>query len=208
MNKTLRIRLWSGVAVLSVALGLIVASLATTRTHPDTASAARELGKRVEGRTELLEGFVRQALDADPDAWLRLEGLPEDMVLYRYRNDTLQSWVHQFPLRNDDIRSRTVVQRLGDGRGTSASPLAQLSETFTFVNYGPKWFLARSVREGDLTVIAGLEVVNELKSTSFNAVQPLKRLFAPMDPCIPTAVPSTDSKVTFSICELSSYREW
>ena len=176
MNKTLRIRLWSGVAVLSVALGLIVASLATTRTHPDTASAARELGKRVEGRTELLEGFVRQALDADPDAWLRLEGLPEDMVLYRYRNDTLQSWVHQFPLRNDDIRSRTVVQRLGDGRGTSASPLAQLSETFTFVNYGPKWFLARSVREGDLTVIAGLEVVNELKSSSFNGINPRLKL--------------------------------
>ncbi|MBQ3766377.1 MAG: cache domain-containing protein [Bacteroidales bacterium] len=172
MSKALRIRLWSGVAVLSVALVLIVASLLTTRSHPDTASAASDLGKRVERRVDVLESYVRRALEADPDSWLRLEGLPEDMVVYRYREDTLQSWAHQFPLRNDDIRGRTVVQRLGDGRGESVSPLAQLTETFTFVNYGPKWYLARSVREGDLTVISGLELVNELKSSSFNGINP------------------------------------
>ena len=176
MSKTLRIRLWSGVAVLSVALVLIVASLVTTRSHPDTASAARDLGKRVERRVDVLEGYVRQALEADPDSWLRLEGFPEDMVLYRYRDDTLQTWAHQFPLRNDDIRARTVVQRLGDGRGESISPLAQLTETFSYVNYGPKWYLARSVREGNLTVIAGLELVNELKSSSFNGINPRLRL--------------------------------
>ena len=172
MSKTLRIRLWSGVAVLSVALALIVASLLSTRSHPDTASAARALGERVEQRMDVLESYVRQAFETDPESWLRLEGLPEDMVVYRYRDDTLQSWAHQFPLRNDDIRSRTIVQRLGDGRGESISPLAQLSETFTFVNYGPKWYLARSVREGNLTVIAGLELVNELKSSSFNGINP------------------------------------
>ena len=176
MNKALRIRMWSGVAVLSVALVLIVASLLTTRFHPDIASAADELGKRVEQRVDVLETYVRRALEADPDSWLRLEGLPEDMVVYRYREDTLQSWAHQFPLRNDDIRGRTVVQRLGDGRGESVSPLAQLTETFTFVNYGPKWYLARSVREGDLTVISGLELVNELKSSSFNGINPRLRL--------------------------------
>ena len=176
MNKALRIRMWSGVAVLSVALVLIVASLLTTRFHPDIASAADELEKRVEQRVDVLETYVRRALEADPDSWLRLEGLPEDMVVYRYREDTLQSWAHQFPLRNDDIRGRTVVQRLGDGRGESVSPLAQLTETFTFVNYGPKWYLARSVREGDLTVISGLELVNELKSSSFNGINPRLRL--------------------------------
>ena len=176
MSKALRIRQWVGVAVLSVALALIVVSLLTTRSHPDTASAARDLGARVEQRMDVLEGYVRQALEADPGSWLRLEGLPEDMVVYRYRDDTLQSWAHQFPLRNDDIRARTIVQRLGDGRGESISPLAQLSETLSFVNYGPKWYLARSVREGDLTVIAGLELVNELKSSSFNGINPRLRL--------------------------------
>ena len=147
MNRNLRIRLWSGAAVLSVALVLLVASLLTTQSHPDTASAARDLGARVEQRMSLLDGYVREALDADPAAWLRLEGLPEDMVVYRFHGDTLKSWTHQFPVRNDDIRSRTVVQRLGDGRGASASPLALLTSNWTFSNFGPKWYLARAARE-------------------------------------------------------------
>ena len=176
MSKILRIRFWAGVAVLSVALALLAASLLANQSHPDTESTARDLGRRVEKRLALLDDYARQALDADPDAWLRLEGLPEDMVVYRYREDTLQSWAHQFPLRNDDIRSRTLIQRLGDGRSNAASPLAALSSAVTYVNYGPKWFLARSIEEGDLTVIVGLEVVNELKSSPFNGVNPRFRL--------------------------------
>ena len=176
MSKSFRIRLWSGVAVLSVALVLLLFSLLTNQSHPDTASAARELGKRVEKRLASLERYAQEALDADSGEWLRLVDLPEDMVVYRYRADTLQSWAHQFPLRNDDIRSRTLVQRLGDGRGNAVSPLSTLSSTWTYVNYGPKWFLARSIKEDDLTVIVGLEVVNELKSSSFNGVNPRFRL--------------------------------
>ena len=176
MSKTLRIRLWSGVAVLSVALALLVASLLTNQSNPDTASTAREVGLRVEKRLAILENYAQQALKADPQAWLRLEDLPEDMVVYRYHEDTLKSWAHQFPLRNDDIRSLTLFQRLGDGRSNAASPLAALTSTLTYVNYGPKWYLARSIREGEQTVIIGLEIVNELKSSPFNGVNPRFRL--------------------------------
>lgn len=176
MSKQARIRLWAGVAVIAVALVLLAASLLSGQSHPDTASAAKELGTRVEKRVNLLEEYVNQALTSSPDAPFRLENLPEDMVLYRYREDTLQSWNHQFPIRNDDIRSRTVVQRLGDARGNTVSPLSALTSTLNYVNYGPKWFLAKSVREGEITVIAGLEVVNELNAGSFNGVNPRFRL--------------------------------
>ena len=131
MSKTRRIRFWSGVAVLSVALVLMAVSLLTNQSNPDTASTARETGRRVEKRLAILENYAQQALKADPQAWLRLEDLPEDMVVYRYREDTLQSWAHQFPLRNDDIRPRTLIQRLGDGRSNAASPLAALTSTLT-----------------------------------------------------------------------------
>ena len=110
MSKVLRIRLWSGVAVLSVALALLVVSLLTNQKHPDTTSMARELGFRVERRLAELDGYAAKALTADSEEWLRLEDLPEDMVVYRYREDTLQSWAHQFPLRNDDIRPLTLVR--------------------------------------------------------------------------------------------------
>ena len=176
MSKTLRIRFWSGVAVLSVALALMAASLLTNQRNPDTESTARDLGRRVEKRLAILDGYAQKALEADPEAWLRLEDLPEDMVVYRYHEDTLKSWAHQFPLRNDDIRFLTLIQRLGDGRSNAASPLAALTSTLTYVNYGPKWYLARSIREGDQTVIVGLEVINELKSSPFNGVNPRFRL--------------------------------
>ena len=172
MSKKLRIRLWSGVAVLSVALALLIVSLLTNQKHPDTTSMARELGVRVERRLAELDGYAARALAADSEEWLRIEDLPEDMVIYRYREDTLQSWVHQFPLRNDDIRPLTLVQRLGDGRGDATSPLSMLSSTLTYVNYGPKWYLARMEKSGPMTVIVGLEVVNELKSSTFNGVNP------------------------------------
>ena len=172
MSKKLRIRLWSGVAVLSVALALLVVSLLTNQKHPDTASTARELGVRVERRLAELDGYAARALAADSEERLRIEDLPADMVGYRNRADTLQSWVHQFPLRNDDIRPLTLVQRLGDGRGNASSPLSTLSSTLTYVNYGPKWYLARMEKSGPMTVIVGLEVVNELKSSPFNGVNP------------------------------------
>ena len=176
MSKPLRIRFWSGVAVLSAALVLLVVSFLTNQSNPDTAATAGELGRRVEQRLAILDGYADRALQADPEAWLRLEDLPEDMVVYRYHEDTLKSWAHQFPIRNDDIRSLTLVQRLGDGRSYTASPLASLSATLTYVNYGPKWYLARSIQEGDITVIVGLEVANELKTSPFNGVNPRFRL--------------------------------
>ena len=73
MSKTLRIRFWTGVAVLSVALALLAASLLANQSHPDTESTARDLGRRVEKRLALLDDYARQALEADPEAWLRLE---------------------------------------------------------------------------------------------------------------------------------------
>ena len=73
MNRKLGIRLWSGVAVLSVALALLVVSLLTNRKHPDTASMARELGVRVERRLAELDGYAARALTADSEEWLRLE---------------------------------------------------------------------------------------------------------------------------------------
>ena len=175
MNKSLRIRFWSGVAVLSVALALLAASLVTNQSNPDAASSARDLARRVEKRLAVLDRYAAEALESDDD-WLRLQDLPEDMVVYRYREDTLQSWAHQFPLRNDDIRSRTLIQRLGDGRSNAASPLSTLSSTLTYVNFGPKWYLARSIKEDDRTVIVGLEIVNELRSRPFNGTNPRLKL--------------------------------
>ena len=170
MNKHRRI--WESLSVVLVmtALVLFAASLFMGIGRSNTTSAATDLGKHAERRIQVLDQYVQKALEADPSQWMRLEGLPEDMVVYRYVNDSLQSWANQFPIRSDDIRERTLVQRLGDSRSDSTSPLEEVTEELSYVNLGPKWYLVKSAYEGKIRVIAGLEIINELQTDSKNGV--------------------------------------
>ena len=170
MNKRSVIRQWLGIGLVSAALLLLAAGFLWDRGYENTESAAVGLGQRVEERIGLLDRQLEEAFAQDPDGWLHLPHLPEDMVIYRYREDTLQSWAHQFPLMNDDIRSRTVVQRLGDQRGHLASPLREVGSNLSFANYGPRWYLVKSVDREGTRLIAGLELVNELRAGSMNGI--------------------------------------
>ena len=146
-------------------------ALLLDRSHRDPSSAADEFSRAVGKRISLMDSFLDQAAEEDDASWLSLE-LPEDMVLYRYLDDTLQCWINQFPLLSDDIRPRTVVQRLGDGRSALTSPLSEVGEGLSFVNYGPKWFLVKSRMSGNARLVAGLEIADDLKAGSVNGVNP------------------------------------
>ena len=162
MNRKLLIRQWISVALLALAAILYVISLVVGTGRSDVNSAAREMSRKVEARMLLLDHYIEQALQSEAGTWLALEDVPGDMVIYRYQEDSLQSWVNQFPIRNDDIRPRTLVQRMGDMRSTLASPLSDASAQPAFVNYGPKWYLVKAVEGENGKVVAGLEIVNEL----------------------------------------------
>ena len=102
--------------------------------------------------------------------------LPEDMVIYRYIDDSLQSWSNQFPVKNDDISSRVVFQRFSRPRENITSPLAEVTEEVSFVNYGPKWYLVKGkMGPSGCWVIGGLEVKNNqtgaMEGTFIPAVQ-------------------------------------
>ena len=128
MNKKRTIRQWVAVVLMGIAAALIGASMFTFNPS-DNESYATALGKRVEQRLGVLEEAVRTAAQSQNGTWLSLKDLPQDMVVYRYVEDTLQSWANQFPVRSDDIRSRAVVRRLGESRGDAVSPLAVIPET-------------------------------------------------------------------------------
>ena len=170
MNKR-RIRQAAALSVLALSLLLLAASTLVGRGPVDTDAAARTIGRKVEKRMALLGQFMDKALSADPAAWLDLGKLPDDMVVYRYVGDTLQSWAHQFPIISDDIRDRTVFPRLGSSRNPLVSPLSEVGEKPGYYNFGPKWYLARAKRDGDgCLVIGGLEMVDELGAKGMNAV--------------------------------------
>ena len=166
----MNIRRWMSVVLFAAAMVVFAASLFSGNRSSDVESAAQDLGQKMEKRMALLDKYIDQALHTDLNEWMELKGLPEDMVVYRYVEDSLQSWAHQFPIRNDDIRPRTLVQRLGDARDNLSSPLSDLTERLVYTNHGPKWYLEKAVQGDGCKVIAGLEVVNELQAGSLNGI--------------------------------------
>ena len=74
------------------------------------AATARKVQRVVNHRLKLLDSFSEKALRTPSGEWLSLVGLPEDMVVYRYENDTLQSWANRFSTVNDVLSSGAFFQ--------------------------------------------------------------------------------------------------
>ncbi len=148
---------------LILSLILFVLSLASNNAVSNTDKVASEVASRIEKRLSALEGYIQTALDTDRKELILPEGMPEDMVIYRYINDSLQSWSNQFSIINDNISSLLVFQRLTDRRSQIISPLADVTEEISYLNFGPRWYLVKSVNGvGGQRVIAGLEIKNTL----------------------------------------------
>ena len=153
---------WLTAALLVAGVVLFISSLRDTQVAGDTRREARRVERVLSRRAALLDSYAGKALAQDPSGWLSLEGLPPDFVVYRYCSDTLQSWCHEFPITNDNISQRVYVPFLADPRIAAESPLLQVTDSLGFYNLGTRWYLARKVREADVQVIAGMEVMDEM----------------------------------------------
>lgn len=163
--------------ILLVAFCLLVISMTGERGKFDLEKVTEQTAQRLQNRLNVLE---RHALAALENAALDLVNIPEDMVIYRYQNDSLQSWSNQFSIINDDISRRMVFQRLTSFNSSISSPLADITENITYSNLGPKWYAIRAYTGADGTkVIAGLEIKNTLiddLKKSENGVNPHLKL--------------------------------
>ena len=169
MNKRRDIRHIAALVLMVAALVVFAFSQLSSRASSHVESAATELSRKVEKRLNLLDNYIREALEEAP-GWMSLNALPEDMVVYRYAEDTLQSWAGQFPIRSDDLRPRTLVQRLGDTRSNYSSPLADVTTDWTYLNLGPKWYLVKAAEGNGRKIIAGVEMMNELRAGSIGGL--------------------------------------
>ena len=155
--------------VLSLLLALMSSGL---RPKMGDAAQVRRVQRTVESRLRQLGSFAEKALRVPSGEWMELAGLPEDMVVYRYEGDTLQSWAGRFSTSNDVLASGVLFQSLVNPRSGMRSPLSDIGEEYSYCNIGPKWYLARSVTEGGIRLITGLEVVNTLSDRSFSGINP------------------------------------
>ena len=160
--------LWWAIA----AAALTVTAVLTLRSSPpDVGKAAERAEKDLVKRMEALDSQIETAL-AEDRGWIGDLGLPRDMVLYRYVEDTLQSWCNQFPVKNDDITGKVVIQRLSRPMESISSPLAEIGDIPSFVNYGQKWFIVKSRSKGPVRVIAGLEVMDTVDEDDAGGINP------------------------------------
>lgn len=155
---------------LALAMILLAFSLSVGKFPGNTGREAERISRAIGKRMHILDKHISSALVAGQRTWAGHHDLPSDMVIYRYIDDTLQSWSNQFPVKDDNIASRIVFPRLSKPGESISSPLADVTETPTFVNYGQKWYLVKSERLGNRKVIAGLEIVDSMSDESPNGV--------------------------------------
>lgn len=103
----------------------------------------RRVERSLQKRQRIVEQYALKALNAAPDEWMDFPDLPEDMVIYKYNLDTLQSWVHEFPIGNDEINVYPFTYKLQflSNNNIFNSPLAYVGVKEQFVNLGSDWYV-------------------------------------------------------------------
>lgn len=154
-------------ALLCISALLMVAAVSSRRSPGDTDVAAHRAERILARRINILESY----------ALTEPRRVPGDMVIYRYRNDTLKHWSGQFDVDSDDIRSRMLFQTLSNPNLKSEMPLAGISDTLGFYNFGSAWYLAKSRPDPDGgTILLGLVIMDTRPVVSSNGVNPHLRL--------------------------------
>lgn len=77
--------------LLVLGVALFIFAVLSGRPSGQRMRDASRLERIVSRRLSKLDGYARKALDAAPSLWLE-ESIPADMVVYRYVEDSLQSW--------------------------------------------------------------------------------------------------------------------
>ena len=158
-KKTLNRHLTMATFVLAIVMFIL--SMAGNSSAGDTDRIAKTTKARVESRIKILEHYVSEALNPDADEHICLSDLPDDMVIYKYVNDSLKLWSNQFSVLNDDISNKMVFQRLTNLRNRIVSPLTEVTEEYSYMNLGPKWYIVKATlgNTGE-KIIAGLEILD------------------------------------------------
>ena len=134
-----------------------------------------------------------KAFEVPADEWVIFDKFPEDMVLYRYVGNTLQSWVNTFPISNDDIGIPSSWYRIHDLRNTNIFniPLAFLRYDVQYLSLGPKWYVVKVARQGNMLVIAAIEVMEQYPSSTATENWGLTRSFRQYLPTLTAQALST-----------------
>ncbi|MBQ0007015.1 MAG: hypothetical protein KBS57_06415, partial [Alistipes sp.] len=147
---------------LAISLILLILSMAnysSTTVRRET----RRVQRALTSREEILDRYVVKAMKTPPGEWVSFQDFPDDMVIYSYCADTIQSWVNRFPINNDEVDLTPLWYHLNDMDNKSLfnTPLAYLSPGAQYVNLGSAWYIVKVVRYENAKIISGILVKTE-----------------------------------------------
>ena len=170
-------------AFLSAVATAVLLALSFYRMSPSRIldQQALKVEKRLAEREKLLAGYVEQALLTPKEEWLEIEDFPSDMVIYRYCNDSIQSWINDFSISNDRVFAYPLLHRLYYMSNSDAShtPLAYVEGLESYVNLGSAWYEVKTYVDGEIKLVTGILIKNEYPEDNIPAtgkINPLLRL--------------------------------
>ena len=148
---------------LVLSLAIFALSMSDILERGNIERAAEKTSEKVAERIAKLNSAVNKVLSVAPESHSSPEHFDEDIVVYRYVNDSLTFWCNLFPILNDNISQKMVFHRLSPYDNRIESPLINVTGDLKYMNIGTKWYLVKCV-EGAWNdkVIAGLEIKNGL----------------------------------------------
>ena len=161
---------WVSLALVVVSVVLFVKSLPSSFEGAGTFKEARRVERLLSRRMDKLDALMKTALADDSQGLTSIKQLPEDMVVYKYIDDTLRFWRNQFTLKNDDITRHLAYQMFTNPRAQYESPLSYVTEEASLVTMGPKWYVVKSLEKDKVRIIGGLEIVDEFSTHGTNHV--------------------------------------
>lgn len=149
------------------AIALFIISSLDIHTY-STESVRRRVEKKLNKREMRLEKYIGEAFDTPATEWPDIKNFPEDMVLYKYVADTLQSWINVLPTGNDEVNLFPSWYRIHDmsNRNMFNTPLSYLSDREQYVNLGPNWYLLKIHTRGESKIISGILIKTQYSAES------------------------------------------
>lgn len=153
-------KFFGSLTAIVVSLVLIFLSLSNFRLSASPEVVARRVSRKIDRSLTKMNHYITLAMEQDSDEWLALGKVPNDIVIYKYCSDTLHSWCHEFPISNDDIKSRTMVPYILNSRFPAISPLGEVRDSLELATLGTENYLLKSATNRNIKIIAGLHISN------------------------------------------------
>ncbi len=212
MNKSTKIRklLFDNRTSLFWVLAALLFALSFIQYHSvNIQTETKKVQHRFLFREKILNEYIQKAINVPNDKWLQFDNFPDDMVLYKYNADTIQSWVNLFPISNDEVDLIPLWYRIHDmnNRNLYNTPLAYVSDDEQYINLGSCWYVIKIVKEKNVKIIAGLKiktqyiVENSVLTNTVNRHLGLKKGFTSVPVYIDDGhvIYSSDGDALFSI---------